>query len=403
MVQGGIVPKGSPPPASVSLAERWSFPPGQTGIVRPPEKYIDILHRMNVSPSRDREGHGADERPSLVRLSVVVPCFDEEAVISETHRRLVIVLEDVPDLDFEIIYVDDGSRDATLALLRGFQQADPRVRILSLSRNFGHNIALTAGLAEAFSGGGDVMIVIDADLQDPTELIPGMLERWRQGADVVYGRRIERDGETTGKLWTAKVFYRLFARISNTPIPLDTGNFRLMSRKAVDGFLAMPERDRFMRGMVAWSGFRQEPVFYRRHARWAGRTKYSSRKMLGEAMNAILSFSLLPLRLAAWVGFFVVGLALSGIVYALAVRISTDAWVSGWAALFIAILFLGGVQLVFIGVLGEYLGRIYAEVKRRPLYLVKERLGFASTGSTGHLRPGAANHPAARGEAGTRC
>ena len=345
------------------------------------------MPEQDVPPGPRRKGDGTDEQPSPVLLSVVVPCFNEEAVIPETHRRLAVALDDVPDLDFEIVYVDDGSRDATLDLLRGLQQVDPRVRVVSLSRNFGHQIALTAGLAEACAGGRDAVVTIDADLQDPPEIIPEMLERWRQGADVVYGVRAERAGETVFKRWTAKVFYRLLAGISETSIPHDAGDFRLMDRQVVEGFLAMPERDRFVRGMVTWTGFRQEPVSYRRDARKAGQTKYPFKKMLRLAVDSILSFSLLPLRLAIWIGFLAAGLALSGIVYALAVRIFTDAWVSGWAALFIAILFLGGVQLVLIGVLGEYLGRIYAEVKRRPLYLVKERLGFASTGTTGRLRP----------------
>ncbi len=305
-------------------------------------------------------------------LSVVVPCFDEEAVIRETHRRLVTVLDAVPALDFEIVYVDDGSRDGTLDILRGLQGADPRVRVIALSRNFGHQVALTAGLAEA---AGAVVAVIDADLQDPPEVIPEMLERWRRGVDVAYGVRDERAGETAFKRWTAKAFYRLLNRVVDIAIPLDTGDFRLMDRRVVDAFLAMPERDRFVRGMVAWVGFRQEPVRYRRAARAAGETKYPLRKMLRFAADGVLSFSLAPLRLATWLGFLVAGLALCGIVYAFVVRLATDSWVSGWALLFIAILFLGGVQLVLVGVLGEYLGRVYAEVKRRPLYLVRERLG----------------------------
>ena len=313
-------------------------------------------------------------------LSVVVPCFDEATVISETHRRLVAVLDTVPDLDFELIYVDDGSRDGTLAHLRGLQRADPRVRVLVLSRNFGHQIALTAGLSEA---AGDVAAIIDADLQDPPEVILEMLDRWRQGADVAYGVRSERVGETVFKLRMAKAYYRFLERIADTPIPLDAGDFRVMGRNAVDALLAMPEGDRFMRGLSAWTGFRQEPVPYRRDARPAGETKYSFRRMVRLAVNGILSFSLLPLRLATWLGFFTAGLALSGIVYAIFVRLFTDAWVSGWAALFIAISFLGGVQLVLIGVLGEYVGRIYREVKRRPLYFVRERLGFASGGQPG--------------------
>lgn len=310
-------------------------------------------------------------------LSVVVPCLDEEAVVAKTHRRLATTLEQVPGVDFEIVYVDDGSRDATLDLLRGLQRADGRVRVLALSRNFGQQMALTAGLAEA---AGDAVVVIDADLQDPPEVIPEMLERWRRGADVVYGVRVGREGETAFKRWTAKVFYRLQARVSDISIPLDTGDFRLMDRKVVDAFCAMPERDRILRGMVSWFGFRQEPVHYQRSARADGETKYSAGMMLHLAVDSILSFSSAPLRLAIWLGLLAAGLALSGIACLLAIRLFTDVWVSGWAALFVAILFLGGMQLVVIGVLGEYLARIYGEVKHRPLYLVKERLGFPATG-----------------------
>ena len=310
-------------------------------------------------------------------LSVVVPCFDEEAVIGETHRRLVATLEAVPDLDFELVYVDDGSLDATLNLLRELQRADARVRVLALSRNFGHEIAITAGLKCAV---GDAVVLIDADLQDPPELIPEMLERWRCGADVAYGLRTERDGETRFKRWTASAFYRLLNRLADISIPLDTGDFRLMDRAVVDAVLAMPERDRFARAMVSWTGFRQEPVPYRRAARTAGETKYPFGKMLRLAIDGIVSFSLAPLRLATWLGFLASGLALAGIVYVLVLRLLTAAWVSGWASLLVAVLFLGGVQLICLGILGAYLGRIYGEVKRRPLYLVKERLGFPPAG-----------------------
>ncbi len=317
------------------------------------------------------------EPPQAVRncslLSVVVACFDEEAVISETHRRLVAALERIPETGFEIIYVDDGSRDGTLELLRGLQAADARVRVVALARNFGQPMALTAGVAEA---GGEAVAVIDADLQDPPEIIAEMLERWRRGVDVAYGLRPDREGETAFKRWTSRAYYRLLARITDVAIPLDTGEFRLMDRAVVDAFLAMPERDRFMRGMIAWAGFRQEPVRYRRAPRAAGTTKYSLRKMVGVAADGILSFSLLPLRAATWLGAGAAGLALAGIVYALGARLATGAWVGGWAATFLAVLFLGGAQLVLIGVLGEYLGRVYGEVKRRPLYLVRERLGF---------------------------
>ena len=315
-----------------------------------------------------------DGPPAL--LSVVVPCFSEEAVVRKTHGRLVAVLEEIPGLDFEIVYVDDGSRDSTLDLLRELQRADQRVRVIALSRNFGHQIAVTAGLQSVV---GDVVVVIDADLQDPPEVIPEMLDRWRDGVDIAYGVRTERAGETKFKRWTAFAFYRLIRRLANIPIPLDTGDFRLMDRMAVDAFLAMPERDRWVRGMVAWTGFRQEPVQYKRAARAAGVTKYPFRKMLRFAVDGILSFSLVPLRLATWLGLFTAGLAMLGVLYALVVRLFTAIWVSGWALLFIAVLFLGGVQLVMLGILGEYLGRIYGEVKRRPLYLVKERLGFTPT------------------------
>ena len=308
-------------------------------------------------------------------LSVVVPCFNEEEVLHETHRRLVAALEAIPDLDFELVYVDDGSRDSTPERLRGLQGGDSRVRVLVLSRNFGQQIATTAGIAEAV---GDAVVVIDADLQDPPEIIERMLERWREGVDVAYGVRIARSGESLFKLWTAKAFYRILAGIADVSIPLDAGDFRLVDRRVADALLAMPERDRYLRGMTAWTGFRQEAVPYARSRRAAGRTKYPFGRMLRYAMDSIVSFSSAPLRAATWLGFFAAGLALAGIVYALAVRLLTDAWVSGWAAAFIAVVFLGGVQLVVVGVLGEYLGRIYAEVKRRPLYFVKERLGFTS-------------------------
>ena len=327
------------------------------------------------------------DRGSLrVLLSVVVPCFDEEAVVGETHRRLVAALETVSDLEFELVYVDDGSRDATLDLLRELRNADARVRVLALSRNFGQEIAIAAGLKYA---AGDAVAVIDADLQDPPEVIPEMLARWRAGADVVYGLRPERDGETRFKRWTSNVFYRVFDRLADTPVPLDTGDFRLMDRAVVDAFLAMPERDRFTRGLVAWTGFRQEPVPYRRAARAAGETKYLFWGRVRRAIDGIMSFSLAPLRLATWFGFLVSGLACAGIVYAVVLRLFTAGWVSGWTSLLVAVLFLGGVQLLCLGILGAYLGRIYGEVKRRPLYLVKERLGFPSTG-----RPAARDAPA---------
>lgn len=307
-------------------------------------------------------------------LSIVVPCYNEEAVLPELHRRLVTVLDQIIDLNFELIYTDDGSQDRTPEILRQLQASDARVRIITLSRNFGHQIAVTAGLEHA---GGEALVIIDADLQDPPEVIPEMIQRWQDGYQVVYGLRAERAGETTFKRWTAKAFYRLINRLSEIEIPLDVGDFRLLDRKVVDVLLAMPERDRFLRGMVSWIGFKQIAVIYDRAPRGAGESKYSLMKMLRFAVDSVISFSLVPLRLAIWVGFGALAASFAGIVYALIIRLYTTDWVRGWTSIFTAVLFLGGVQLITLGIVGEYVGRIYAEVKLRPLYVVRERRGFA--------------------------
>lgn len=308
-------------------------------------------------------------------VSVVIPCFNEEEVIEITYHRLIEILGALPDTDFEWIFVDDGSRDGTPSLLRKFQVNDPQVRVLYLSRNFGHQMAVTAGIEHAV---GDAVVLIDADLQDPPEVVQEMLSKWRSGVDVAFGSRLDREGESTFKRWTAKLFYRSINRVADITIPLDTGDFRLMDRKVVNALLELPERDRFVRGMVAWLGFRQEPVHYKRAARAAGRTKYPLRKMIKFAFDGIMSFSIVPLRLATWFGFATASLALLAMAYALTVRLMTRVWVPGWTFLLIAISCIGGVQLVCLGVVGEYVGRIYGEAKRRPLYIVKERLGFAS-------------------------
>ena len=312
-------------------------------------------------------------------LSVIVPCFDEEPVIRETHRRLITVLEGLKELAFEIIYVDDGSKDLTTKILESLQAEDERVRVLRLSRNFGHQIAVTAGLENA---SGDAVIIIDADLQDPPEVIPEMISRWRAGYEVAYGQRVEREGETGFKLWSAKAYYRLINRISETKMPLDTGDFRLMDRKVVDSLLAMPERDRFLRGMVSWVGFRQVAVPYQRAKRHAGESKYPILKMIRFATDGIVSFSIAPLKIAIWTGFFAIWLAILGIIVAVVVRLMDKNLNRGWASLFVAVLFMGGIQLVSLGIIGEYLGRIYTEVKRRPLYIVQERLGFEAKKET---------------------
>ena len=311
-------------------------------------------------------------------LSVVIPCYNEEPVLRATHERLSQTLGSLPDTQFELIFVDDGSRDSTFQLLTDLQSADARVRVLRLSRNFGHQLAVTAGLAEAT---GDVVVVIDADLQDPPEVIAEMIELWQQGNDVVYGSRVSREGESRFKLWTAKAFYRLINRLSDTEIPVDAGDFRLMDRKVANALLAMPERGRFLRGMVSWVGFKQTPVYYKREARHAGKSKYPLFKMIKFGMDGIVSFSVLPLRLASLTGFIAIWIAIAGIIVTLVARLTGIyhlQFIRGWASIFVAVLFMGGIQLLCLGLIGEYLGRIYTEVKQRPLYAVSDRLGFAT-------------------------
>ena len=310
-------------------------------------------------------------------LSIVIPCFNEEEVIGETIRRLQAFCAGVQDLEVELIFVDDGSRDRTRELLRDFAQVDPRVKLLGFARNFGHQIAVSAGIDAA---SGDAVVLIDADLQDPPEVVHEMVAKWREGYDVVYGTRTERPGESAFKLATARGFYRLLNRLSDVPIPLDTGDFRLMSRRVVDTLKSMPERDRFVRGMVSWVGFRQTALPYRRALRFAGTSKYPLRKMLRFATDGILSFSIKPLQMSITMGLAAAALSMTGIAYALFLRIFTNVWVEGWTALMIAVLFIGGVQLICVGILGEYVGRIYNEVKRRPLYVVQERIGLAGPG-----------------------
>jgi dolichol-phosphate mannosyltransferase len=309
-------------------------------------------------------------------ISVIIPCYNEAAVLQETHRRLAEVADRLESAGtFEFIFVDDGSRDETARVLHDLTRTDPRVRGLRLSRNFGQQIATTAGLEHA---AGDAVVIMDADLQDPPELIETMIARWQEGYHVAYAQRTERTGETAFKVWSAKVFYRLVQGISPAPIPSDTGDFRLMDRQVVDALLRMPERDRFLRGMVGWVGYRQIAVPYKREARFAGTTGYSLWKMVSFATDAIVSFSFAPLRLAVWTGFLALGFALLGIIYAVGLRFFADPsqWVRGWASIFVAILFMGGVQLISLGIIGEYVGRIYGEVKQRPLYFVRERFGF---------------------------
>jgi glycosyltransferase involved in cell wall biosynthesis len=301
-------------------------------------------------------------------LSIVIPVFNEEVNIVPMYERLLAALSDrVAGLD--ILYVDDGSADASWEKIGELADRDARVRGLRFARNFGHQAALTAGVDAAT---GRAVVIIDGDMQDPPEVIPEMVDRWREGFEVVYGQRKKRDGETWFKLATASAFYRILRRITNVDIPVDTGDFRLMGPRAVAAFRAMPERNRFIRGLVSWIGFRQTAVMYQRQARQAGETKFPVRKMTRFALDGITSFSFFPLRLATWTGFAVSIFAFLYIVVVLVLKATGVSWL-GYTSLMASILFLGGVQLLMIGIMGEYLARIFDEVKRRPLYLVGDR------------------------------
>jgi dolichol-phosphate mannosyltransferase len=298
-------------------------------------------------------------------LSVVVPCYNEQESIHACHEKLTEVLSAL-QASYEIVYVDDGSRDKTSELLEQIHARDPHVVVVRLSRNFGHQPAVTAGLSTSM---GQAVVIIDADLQDPPELIPEMVKLWRSGYKVVYGIRRTRDGETPFKLWTAKAFYRVINSLSDVEIPVDTGDFRLIDRIVVNVFLQMPERHRLLRGMWSWIGFSQVGLPYQRAPRFAGETKYPLRKMLGLALDGIVSFSVVPLRLVTALGFLSAGGAFIGIVYTLWVRLLTHSWVRGWAISFVGMLFMAGVQMLCLGILGEYIGRIYTESKQRPLFI----------------------------------
>jgi dolichol-phosphate mannosyltransferase len=313
----------------------------------------------------------AETDRNLSLLSVVAPVFDEEGSLPEFHRRLSGALEGA---DYEIVLVDDGSTDRTPELLRELAREDRRVRVIALSRNFGHQAALTAGLDHAR---GDAVVTIDADLQDPPELIPQMLDEWRAGSDVVYAVRRQRAGESRTKLITARWFYRVFGRLAQIDFDQNSGDFRLLDRSALDALGSMRERSRFLRGMTVWVGFRQSAISYEREARFAGETKFPMRKMLRFSFDAITSFSNLPLQLATLVGFAVALVAFVGIPLAILMKI-LGLYVSGIATVLLFVGLLGGVQLITIGIIGEYLGRVYDEVKRRPLYVVRDRVNMAA-------------------------
>jgi polyisoprenyl-phosphate glycosyltransferase len=300
-------------------------------------------------------------------LSIVVPCYNEQDVLHECWRRLTEVLAGL-QISWETVFVNDGSTDATLPALLAIQNEDAHVVVVDLARNFGHQLAVTAGIEAAR---GSAMVMIDADLQDPPQLITEMVRLWREGYQVVYGVRTSRRGESGFKQWTAKAFYRVINALADVDIPLDSGDFRLIDRRVAEVVLKMRERHRLLRAMYSWVGFRQTGIPYVRAPRFAGKTKYPLRRMLALALDGIISFSTAPLRMLTFAGIATAFLAFSGALYALVVRLFTHHWVTGWATLFIAVTFFSGLQLISLGVMGEYLGRVYTEVKQRPLYVVQ--------------------------------
>lgn len=320
-------------------------------------------------------------------ISVVLPVHNEAGTLTELHRRLTAALATVDA--YEIVLVDDGSTDDSWFQLVELAKDDFHVQLLRLSRNFGHQAALTAGLDAAR---GDAVIVMDADLQDPPEVIPALVAKWQEGFDVVYGVRTTREGETRFKLWTAAAFYRALRWMTHVDIPADAGDFRLLSRRAVDALALMPERARFLRGMTSWVGFRQVAVPYQREARYAGKTNYSRRRMIAFALDAITSFSTAPIRIVTSLGFVLVIFCAAVLAWTVYVKLFTDTAVAGWTSLLAVVLLLGGMQFVALGIIGQYVARIFEEAKQRPLYLVSERVnGGAAAADTAQAATSAAS------------
>ena len=314
----------------------------------------------------------ARKNSEAIQVSLVAPVFNEEASVGPFYERIVAVMESLA-LSYEIVFVNDGSNDESLAKLRKLHAQDTRVMIVDLSRNFGKEVALTAGIDFAR---GSCVIPIDVDLQDPPEVIPRLIDKWREGFDVVYASRLEREGETVMKKATASAFYKLIGGMTRFPIPKNTGDFRLMNRRVVDALKQLRETNRFMKGLFSWVGFNQTGIYYTRERRFAGKTKWNYNKLLNLAIEAITSFSEVPLKIASLLGLVISLFAIGYGVYLILRTLFYGNPVPGYTSLMAVILFLGGIQLISIGIIGEYIGRIYNESKRRPLYLVKGLWGF---------------------------
>jgi dolichol-phosphate mannosyltransferase len=317
-----------------------------------------------------------------IDYSIVIPVRDEAACLPELTGRLTDLMEQL-DGPAEVVFVDDGSRDGSYELMLRAHTNDPRFKVIQLSRNFGHQAALTAGLDHA---SGAAAIAMDADLQDPPEVVLEMAAKWREGFEVVHAVRIERRGESTTKRFTASLYYAMLRRLTDIDIPPEVGDFRLVDRQALDAFTSLRENNRYVRGLFAWIGFRQAMVPYSRAARFAGSTKYSARKMMKLAIDGIIGFSTVPLRVALRIGFALSALSLLAAIAAIVLKVTGALVVPGWASLIVAVTFLGGVQLWTLGIMGEYLARIQDEVRARPLYLIREARGVSPVSRTADVR-----------------
>ena len=303
-----------------------------------------------------------------IRYSIVIPMYNEEAVIEETYRRLKKVMKEANDT-YELLFINDGSQDKCVDIIKGFARWDKAVKLIDFSRNFGHQIAITAGMDYAV---GDAVIIIDADLQDPPELILQMIEKWKAGYEVVYAKRVKRKGETWFKKWSASIFYRVLRASTDINIPVDTGDFRLMDRKVCKEMKKITENNRFVRGLVSWVGFRQTAVEYVRDERLAGETKYPLKRMIKLSLDGILSFSYKPLKLAIYSGLLLSGTGFLYLLYVIYLALFTEATMQGWPSMISIMLIFNGFMLLMLGIIGEYVGRIYDETKGRPLYIVRE-------------------------------